>query len=372
MGNLAQEMTRIRDEIDLSHEARKAFINEIKESVSKTRNHAKKMVKKFRKNRGERVRVEKEALASFVTGLRTNVGEIVKGFENDRAAMIQETRAGLLACVSDVKEFVSGLKADVDDMLEAFEDDRIDKGSETRTKLSQLLSGLRSDVDEMLGRFKSERDDVTRETNAALLESLSNTRQFTADIKDYVFALQTGFSKTRMKNAKENKKERERFVADLVGDVSRLREGVQGLRMVFKEDCRVAGHAWRGLIPSFSPVIRESPVIRPPKTPGPTIEPKGREAAGSQKKPLINIGKQPVRRTHKAPKEETLFPDDLTRIQGIGSNRETRLNEAGIYTFAQLAESTPETLRKALGGVGQPAGIDKWITAAKKLARKPR
>ena len=372
MGNLAQEMTHLREEIDSSREDRKVFIREMKDSVSKTRNHAKKMVKKFRKNRAEQVRAEQETLTSFVSGLKTNVGEIIKGFENDRAGMIQETRAGLLACVSDVKDYVSGLKADVDDMLEAFEDDRIDKGMETRIKLSQLLSGLRSDVDEMLGRFRSERTNVTRETNAALLESLSNTKRFTADIKDYVFALQTGFFKTRFKKAKENKKERERFIADLVREVSHLREGVQALRMGLVEDCHLAGHIWRGLVYSPSPVIRESPAIRPQKAAMPHMEIKGREAAGSQKKPLINIEKQPARRTHKALKEEALSPDDLTEIQGIGSNREMRLNEAGIYTFAQLAGSAPETLRKALGGMGGLVGVDKWIATAKKLARKPR
>ena len=372
MGNLAQEMTRIRDEIDSSREDRKAFIREMKDSVSETRNHAKKMVKKFRKNRAEQGRAEQDTLTSFVSGLRTNVGEIIKGFENDRAGMIKETRKGLLACVSDIKEFVSDLKADVDDMLETFQDDRIDKGRETRTNLSQLLSGLRSDVDEMLGRFKSERADVTNETNAALLESLSNTKQFVADIKDYVFALQTGFFKTRLKKAKKNKKERERFIADLVREVSHLREGVQALRMGLIEDCHLAGHVWRGLASSPSPIIRESPAIRPKKAAMPHIEVKGREAAGSQKKPLINIGKQPARQTKKAQKEEVLYPDDFTRIQGIGPGRQTRLNEAGIYTFAHLAESTPDIIREALGGVGQLAGVDKWIAAAKKLSRKPR
>jgi len=370
MGNLTQEITRIRDEIDSSHEARKAFIREMKASVSETRNHANKMVKKFSKNRTECSRVEKDTLTSFVSGVRANVGGLIEGFENDRAGMAQETKAAVLECVLDVKEFVSGLKADVDDMLEAFKEDRIEKGRESRTKLSLLLSGLRSDVDEMMDRFKSERADVARETNAALLESLSKTTQFVSDIKEYVFVLQKGFSKIRIKKAKENKKERVRFIADLEGEVSRLRGAVQTLRMVFKEDCRVAGDVWRGVVSSPSQDVPGTPSIPLKRSPMAHVEIKGSEVEGFQDDRLINTEKQPVRQSKKPLKEEELFPDDFTQIQGIGPGRQKRLNEAGIYTFAHLAESTTDIIQEALGGVGQAAGVDKWIAAAKKLSRK--
>lgn len=372
MGSLAQEMTRIREEIGSSHEARKAFIHEIKESVIKTRKHANKMVGRFRKNRAERGRVEKETLTSFVSGLKTNVGEIVRGFGNDRAGMAQETRAALLECVSGVKEFVSGLKPDVDEMLEAFEDDRMEKFAETKTKLSQLISGLRYDVDEMLGRFHSERSDMTRETKSELLECLSNTKQFVTDIKDYVFALQTGFSKTRMKKAKESRKERERFIADLVREVSRLREGVRSLRLKTAEDFRLAGQVWRGLVASPSHADGKTFAIRPKKAMGPRIETKGGAATESHKKPVSNIVKQTARQPYKTPKIDKFFPDDLTMIQGIGPGRETRLNEAGINTFAKLADTKPETLREAFEGMGGQVDVAKWITAARKFSRKPR
>jgi small subunit ribosomal protein S2 len=62
-----------------------------------------------------------------------------------------------------------------------------------------------------------------------------------------------------------------------------------------------------------------------------------------------------------------MSPDDLTTIRGIGSNMQQRLNEAGIYTYAQLAASTPDEVRQGLGTVGQLAKVEEWIEQAREL-----
>ena len=52
---------------------------------------------------------------------------------------------------------------------------------------------------------------------------------------------------------------------------------------------------------------------------------------------------------------------------------QTRLNEAGIYTYSQIAESTPESLIKVLGKKFSQLAADaeKWIEQAKNLAKQP-
>ena len=60
--------------------------------------------------------------------------------------------------------------------------------------------------------------------------------------------------------------------------------------------------------------------------------------------------------------------DDLTVISGIGPTTQVRLNEAGIYTFDQIAHGAPETLREILGRVGTLAKLDDWIAQARELA----
>ena len=69
--------------------------------------------------------------------------------------------------------------------------------------------------------------------------------------------------------------------------------------------------------------------------------------------------------------EKKATGDDLTTIPGIGPGRQKRLNEIGIHTFAQLADSAPERLRQALEGPEQLVSavkVENWIQEAQKRA----
>jgi predicted flap endonuclease-1-like 5' DNA nuclease len=89
----------------------------------------------------------------------------------------------------------------------------------------------------------------------------------------------------------------------------------------------------------------------------------------------------PVEQSHSprasapAPKRETaqapvVIPDDLTRITGIGPVAARALNDIGIWTFAQLAAESEESLvRRLPSRVGTRVGRDKWIEQAKKLSK---
>ena len=60
--------------------------------------------------------------------------------------------------------------------------------------------------------------------------------------------------------------------------------------------------------------------------------------------------------------------DDLTQISGIGPAYARRLNEAGITTFADLANLSPEEVRKATSVTGGQADPAEWIAEAGALA----
>ena len=70
------------------------------------------------------------------------------------------------------------------------------------------------------------------------------------------------------------------------------------------------------------------------------------------------------------PVKEAIGQDNLTAIRGIGPTMQYRLNEAGIRTYAQLAQSTPEELRKVLGARAQLANVEDWIAQAQELAKQ--
>jgi predicted flap endonuclease-1-like 5' DNA nuclease len=59
--------------------------------------------------------------------------------------------------------------------------------------------------------------------------------------------------------------------------------------------------------------------------------------------------------------------DDLTLIRGIGPAFQKRLNDAGITTFAQLADADPQRL-EADGIEGVGVDLASWIEQARTLA----
>jgi predicted flap endonuclease-1-like 5' DNA nuclease len=64
-------------------------------------------------------------------------------------------------------------------------------------------------------------------------------------------------------------------------------------------------------------------------------------------------------------------PDTLEDIHGIGVVFARRLNEAGIYTFAQLAKLTPEQIEAIIEPEDwQKLEPEKWIAEASELAAK--
>lgn len=63
--------------------------------------------------------------------------------------------------------------------------------------------------------------------------------------------------------------------------------------------------------------------------------------------------------------------DALTAINGIGAAFEKRLYEAGIYTYAQLAQQNPQHLRKVVrANDRQPLKPEAWIAQARALAQQ--
>lgn len=62
-------------------------------------------------------------------------------------------------------------------------------------------------------------------------------------------------------------------------------------------------------------------------------------------------------------------PDDLTAIEGIGPKIASVLQEAGVRTFAQLAEMSSEQIKAALEGKVRIANSGTWTEQAALAAR---
>ncbi len=67
--------------------------------------------------------------------------------------------------------------------------------------------------------------------------------------------------------------------------------------------------------------------------------------------PAPQVIAEPIESTSVAPAEVVnaeIIPDDLVKIEGIGPKISAVLNSAGILTFKQLADSTPEQIAQIL------------------------
>lgn len=64
--------------------------------------------------------------------------------------------------------------------------------------------------------------------------------------------------------------------------------------------------------------------------------------------------------------------DDLEEIAGIGPEEARRLREAGVVTFADLANATPDALRAAIGAdAWQSANTEAWVAEAQSRINQP-
>ena len=61
--------------------------------------------------------------------------------------------------------------------------------------------------------------------------------------------------------------------------------------------------------------------------------------------------------------------DDLTIIRGIGTATQDRLYRAGIKSFSELAQSSPDKIRDTLGKMARGAKVETWIEQAGGLAK---
>lgn len=63
------------------------------------------------------------------------------------------------------------------------------------------------------------------------------------------------------------------------------------------------------------------------------------------------------------------YPDDLSKIKGIGDVYKYRLYRAGFYTWQQIADADTEVLRRATSAYPS-SNIEEWLAQAKKLIEK--
>jgi len=294
MGRLTDAMTRLRGEVDASHNMRVAFIDDLKANVTE-------MQSGFRNNHAEMAGKMRGDLVTFVSGLENSVAEMKTGFNKNHAEMARNLRDAL-------EDFVSDLKGDVSEMKDGFNEDHAEMARNLRDALEDFVSNLKSDVSEMKDGFNEDHAEMAR------------------NLRDALGTFASGLKNT-----------------------------VGGMRKEFADDIAGARQAWSGPLPAEPRVIVETRAQAVDVEPLATEEEAEAEAESLEEEETRTA--------------EEIIPDDFTLITGIGSVRQTQLNKAGYYTFAQLAQSTPEKLQDILGESARSAIVENWIEDAMDFAK---
>jgi len=233
---------------------------------------------------------------------------------------------------SSREAFIDEMKAHVAEMRGNFRDTHSEMAKDTKTERGAFISGVKGAVSEMQAGFREAHAEMARGTRG-------DRMAFKSELKANVAEMRGNFRDDRAKKNAETKADLKEFAAD-------LNKAVAGLRRELVEDISGARRAWSGP----SPVERR---IRP-------------KAEPQQEEPKLPAKEEKRLRRPEA-KPAVIVPDDLTTIQGIGPGMQERLKEAGIYSFAMLARSTPDELRQALGRLARLADVDRWIEEAREL-----
>jgi predicted flap endonuclease-1-like 5' DNA nuclease len=206
--------------------------------------------------------------------------------------------------------------------------------AEQRQRLADDRDRLASGTAVMLSDFQAAHQAMAAEQRQRLADDRDRLASGTA-------VMLSGFQAAHQAMAAE---QRQRLADDrdrLASDVAEMRSGLQA-------DLSEAQRVWRNFT-----ILMQQRRARKPAPPSPV------------RKVVAPPPPPPVEEV--APSAAEVVPDDLTAIRGIGSKMQRLLNEAGIYTFAELAGSTPEDLH-ALGGAARLANVEEWIAQARELA----
>jgi predicted flap endonuclease-1-like 5' DNA nuclease len=352
-----------------AHRARTAFVSGLKAQVADLRNG-------FRQERHEMGRRARDArnasigeIQGFVAELNRQVAAMQAAFRDTRMEMADTQQRDLQAVIGEIRQTVSDLKASARERQEQFRESFADDSQNDRDTRLAFVSKLKSDTARMRDDFHAAGKQRSQELGEELDATVARVRTFVSGLAENVSRMLDGFRERRIDTARRAESERTGFVAELAESVAQLREKVTDMREAFASDLAGARACWRGngedrhaerphAAASAAPEA-ETPVIKAAMA-GQEHSAAAPEAAEvHQSEADISLSEPDAR--------ETEAPDDLTAIQGIGPGRLRRLNDAGIYTFSQLAQSSVDTLNDALGEASRLVDVGKWIEQAKTM-----
>ena len=361
MGQLTDAMTRLRGEVDASRNMRGVFIDDLKANVTE-------MQSGFRNNHAEMAGKMRGDLVTFVSDLENSVGEMMDDIRDAHKKMASEQRETLDAneaqrkreAQDDYERRRSEIAERVQNLGETmanFRNNHAEMARNLKDSLGAFVSGVKDDVIAMKAGFNEDHAKMAQKLRDDLVTFVSDLEnsvgEMMDDIRDAHEKMASEQRETLDANEAQRKREAQDDYEERRAEIAERQKTVLGLRQEVAADITGARRAWLGPLPAEPKVIKEE--FRTAEVPQRQENKDEAEEAESLE-------------AEEAGTAEEVIPDDFTVITGIGPTRQSQLNEAGYYTFAQLAGSTQQKLQEILGESSRSAIVENWVKDARDLA----
>jgi len=297
---------------------------------------------------------QRQYLADTMQALRAQVAkasqstvDFMKEVDLERKSMNSEQRKSLEAQMNDLHNQVNSLRESAASFL-----GDLDKSNQSMAKeLSQTLTSQRASLSTETATFRKEISSAHQKMSAQQARNLGiasmRLHKSVSDLRTHAAAALKASGDAHRSMAAQQKHSLAQDRSQLSAEVVSTRKNIISQRNSVRADLAEASQIWANiseLKKKNRQIIKEvAEPVAAPSTPW--------EAVASVEAEVQNS------------------VDDLQVIQGIGPGMAKHLADAGYFSYAQLADSSPEQVREALGKVGKLAKVESWIDQARELMK---
>ena len=231
----------------------------------------------------------------------------------------------------------------------------------------EAVIGIRTGTARELGEFHTTRQTMAAEQREQLGDYVDELRHDTATTLSDFQAAHQAMSAEQRERLDEG---RDRLASDVAEMRSELQANLSAAQRVWSNFTTLMQQRRAGkpmAPPPPLPIEKAPPPPPREKAPPPPPREKAPPSPPIEKAPPPPPVEEVAPLAVVVAPPEEVAPDDLMAIRGIGPGMQRRLNEARMYTYAQLAASTPEELRQALGEAARMARVEEWIARSREL-----
>jgi predicted flap endonuclease-1-like 5' DNA nuclease len=284
-------------------------------------------------------------------------GEIDRAAD-DRHARLSELGDSIEELRAQVAEELSGARRELAHLAQRERGER----QEQIQELVSSVSRIREEAASLLNSFREARAEDASISEQERREFLERARQFRQTIEDDVSQLRETYRTQLADASKAGGTARIESMDEIRESVERIRGEAASMLEDVRVDLEQARNSFRKQV-----AASEAPATEQTATNADTRNTATNPAPDDAEVPSGSADEAPER---PIVPEDPGREDDLTEIVGIGPSTTLVLRAAGIRSFVDIANASPEQMREALGELARFSNIEYWADQARRILQE--